>query len=525
MAKAEKKKKRTVSLKWWIYGGFAVFSALALFLLFLFQVVLVDNTYRVIKQQDVEHAADSLLNEMNDLSDRKTVNITAQQHELCVQIIDLAALSHKGMEKLEPQELVSVHLMPECVLHRIPDEILYQYIRRAQVNGGTYIEKFDRADFYAAGQPMEEERESGSEGEPAEARAGEERPVSPNPRIKTPESLLYVRIGKLRSGLDVVLLINANVTPNESSVMTMRYQFVVLSIFFLVVGLAIALIVARFATSPIEKMNRQGRKLARGNYDADFPTSSYKEINQLGETLNFAAEELGKTDRLRKDLIANVSHDLRTPLTMISGYAEMMLDIPGENTEENIQVIADETRRLTTLVNNLLDVSKLESGTVKMNCTRYSISDSLNALAQRYSAMAAKNGYHVTAEIQPGLVVCADEMKIGQVVYNLMNNAMTYTGEDHRIGLRLFADGDRAVAEISDSGCGISKEDLAQIWDRYYRSTDEHKRAKVGSGLGLSIVKGIMQAHRGGSYGVRSSLGKGSTFWFSLPLVSPEEDR
>lgn len=217
-------------------------------------------------------------------------------------------------------------------------------------------------------------------------------------------------------------------------------------------------------------------------------------------------------------MIANVSHDLRTPLTMITGYAEVMRDLPGENTPENVQIIIDEATRLTTLVNDLLDLSKLQSGTITLKPEPFSLTSCIRTILHRYDKLI---DYRFDFQYDRDVTIVADELKITQVVYNLINNAVTYTGADKQIFLLQLVQNGRVRVEVSDTGEGIPQDKLQDIWERYYKVDKEHKRAQVGTGLGLSIVKTVIDLH-GGTYGVQSVLGKGSTFWFELPL--PEDE-
>ena len=213
--------------------------------------------------------------------------------------------------------------------------------------------------------------------------------------------------------------------------------------------------------------------------------------------MNYAARELSKTDKLRRELIANVSHDLRTPLTMIIGYSEVMRDIPGENTPENIQVVIDEATRLSSLVTDILDISRLQSGGSNADKSEYNLTESIRNIIARFDKLKENDGYKIIFENDGDVMIFADENRMSQVIYNLIINAI-------RI-------------EIRDSGEGIPKEDLPYIWDRYYKVDKTHKRAQTGTGLGLSIVKTVLEAH-GAAYGVDSTLGIGSSFWFELPL-------
>ena len=237
--------------------------------------------------------------------------------------------------------------------------------------------------------------------------------------------------------------------------------------------------------------------------------------------MNFAAKELSKADELRNELIANVSHDLRTPLTMIVGYSEVMRDIPGENSPENVQVIIDEATRLSSLVNDLLDISRLQSGTSKITRGEYNITDSIHRIISRFDKLKENEGYIITFDADEDVYINADENRLSQVIYNLITNAINYTSRDKRVNVRQKVSGDTVRIEITDNGEGIAKEDLPYIWDRYYRVDKTHKRAQMGTGLGLSIVKTVLESH-GAVYGVDSTIGVGSTFWFELEGIKTD---
>jgi signal transduction histidine kinase len=265
------------------------------------------------------------------------------------------------------------------------------------------------------------------------------------------------------------------------------------------------------------RLNESAGELARGNYSVSFQGKEYAEIAQLSDTLNYATRELEKTEDLRKELIANVSHDLRTPLTMIKAYSEVMRDLPGENTAENVQVIIDETERLTTLVEDMLNVSQLEAGTMTLKLSVYNLTDSVRVLLQRYNKLREQDGYTIDFSCREEVWVQADEDKMSQVLYNLINNAINYTGEDKKVLVKQSVKNGRVRMDIIDTGQGIAPADLPYIWDRYYRVDKSHKRAVQGTGLGLSIVKKVLELHHA-VYGVESKPGMGADFWFEMSV-------
>ncbi|MEG0457694.1 MAG: HAMP domain-containing sensor histidine kinase, partial [Oscillospiraceae bacterium] len=337
------------------------------------------------------------------------------------------------------------------------------------------------------------------------------------------ETIILTQLIKDKNAKEYAILINSNITPVNSTVQTIRSQFFIVTTIMIAFALFLAAIISKIVAKPIVKINNASKRLAKGDYTADFETDGYREIAELGDTLNYASYELSKVDKLQKDLIANISHDLRTPLTMITGYAEVMRDLPGENTPENVQVVIDEAKRLTTLVNDVLDISKFQSGSQKLNIKEYNLTNSLKNIIIRYDKLLEQNEFNIVFinENNEQALINADETRICQVVYNLINNAITYTGEDKTVIVRQILSPDKKSVKIQveDSGNGIEGDKLKDIWDRYYKVDNEHKRAEIGTGLGLSIVKSIIQLH-GGRYGVKSSIGKGSVFWFSINCLN-----
>ena len=247
-------------------------------------------------------------------------------------------------------------------------------------------------------------------------------------------------------------------------------------------------------------------------------------MEELNDTLNYAKTELAATEKLQRELIANISHDLRTPLTMITGYGEVMRDLPGENTPENIQIIIDEATRLSTLVNDLLDLSKLQSGALQAEKKVFCLTDSVKAIFDRYAKLVEQDGFNISFESKEDVFINADELRISQVLYNLVNNAVNHAGEDKTVILTQTVKDKRVRVEVTDHGEGIPADKLPYIWDRYYKVDKEHRRGVIGSGLGLSIVKSILDAHNA-RYGVRSAVGKGSTFWFEIDAVSVKKHK
>ncbi|MBQ8840047.1 MAG: two-component sensor histidine kinase [Clostridia bacterium] len=337
------------------------------------------------------------------------------------------------------------------------------------------------------------------------------------------ESVISTKIVHSADGERAFLVvINTSTSPIPATVRTINSLLGILTVVSIIIALVVSFILAKKISSPIEKMDKDARLLKENDFSVHFEEKGPREVVDLAKTLNKATADMAEVEGIRKELIANISHDLRTPLTMISGYSEVMRDIPGENTPENMQVIIDETARLTSLVNDLLNVSKLQSGAQKLDMKKISITKTLQDTVKRYDTLINHNGYIISFEHEGEAFVLADETRLLQVAYNLINNAINYTGEDKVVIVKQEIKDDIVRISVTDTGEGISEENLPLIWDRYYKVDKVHKRAMVGTGIGLSIVKNILLLHNS-RFGVSSEIGKGSTFWFEFKLYQEKD--
>mgnify|MGYP000862256391 CR=1 FL=1 len=340
-------------------------------------------------------------------------------------------------------------------------------------------------------------------------------PAPNRPNRRPPETITKAHEFVLADGSKISLTFYAMVTPVEATVSTLQLQLYIITGIMILLATLLAFIISKRIAHPIAQINCSAKALARGDYDTKFRGRGFLEIKELSDTLNTAATELSKVERMRRELLANISHDLRTPLALIYSYAEMMHDFPDEVTPKQSQTIMDEVKRLTSLVNDILDISSLETGRAKLNKTRYNLTESLRKTIGRISQLAKNDGYRLDFEYTEDVYVLADEVKIAQAFYNLLLNAITYSGNDRRVLVRQSIKGNKVRIEVIDHGEGIKKSDLPYIWERYHKVDQKHKRPIMGTGLGLSIVKKAINMHNG-EYGVESEVGKGSIFWFQL---------
>lgn len=310
----------------------------------------------------------------------------------------------------------------------------------------------------------------------------------------------------------------------EENVKVIQLQLVIVSIVVVFIGFFLSMYISSRVSKPLDDMSKTAKRWADGDDSAVFVADSYQEINELAETLNFAKSGLAQTGILQRDLLANVSHDLKTPLTMIKGYAEMIRDISGDDKEKrdaHTKVIIDEADRLTMLVNDILDLSKLQNKMTSLDLKETNLSELLETVLLRFNDFAKNNGFAINYNVESDLFTVCDAKKIEQVLYNLIGNSINYTGEDKTINVSLTQKDGVILFETIDSGKGIDKEKIDSIWDKYYRFSETHQRPIKGTGLGLSIVKTILDNHKL-RYGVISKKGVGSNFFVEFVCLKDE---
>lgn len=350
--------------------------------------------------------------------------------------------------------------------------------------------------------------------------------INTNKRSRSLGYATYLSLAKKSDGeIDkentYILYIFSPLFPVESTVSILRLQLMYITLISAIVALCIAMYLSARISRPIKNINRSAAEMGRGNYGVKFTDGSYTELKELANTLTNASIELEKTSLYQKDLIANVSHDLKTPLTMIKSYAEMIRDLSGDNLEKrnaHLHVIIDEADRLNSLVGDMLSLSKMQSRSVELNKNYFDICQTARNLFSSYRLLSEQEGYNFTFDCSHSAIVYGDEAKIKQVMSNLINNAVKYCGSDKEILISVKANGKKVVVKVSDHGEGIAPDEISHVWERYYKSSTHHVRPTEGSGLGLSIVKEIMTLHKC-QYGVESKVGKGSTFWFEMEEV------
>ena len=340
-----------------------------------------------------------------------------------------------------------------------------------------------------------------------------------NEQLKS-ETLVY----GIKLEENMYAFLNTSIDPIDSTIVILKNQLLIVTIIVLLLSLIIAFYISKKLSDPITSLNNSAKRLASGDYSVTFDNNSdIEEIDALANTLNSAKDALSKNDELRRDLMSNVSHDLKTPLTMIKAYAEMVRDISYKDKnkrEESLNIIIEEVDRLNLLVGDILELSSMQSNMTKLNKENFDLIELINTILNRYKIYTVTEDYIFKFNCNKDkIIINADKKKMEQVIYNLINNAINYTGSDNTVTIKVTESWKNIKVEIIDTGKGIKKEDINHIWDKYYKSEKKHKRNMIGTGIGLSIVKNIFVLHNY-EYGVISKKDKGSTFYFYIKKES-----
>ena len=327
-------------------------------------------------------------------------------------------------------------------------------------------------------------------------------------------------MGSTAAGGQLTVVVAANLERIPQAVNILKRLMLPLCILLLFFSTMAAWLFSRWFTRPLSRLSVAAREMSKGNYAVRVQNCGDDEIGDLARDFNVMAEEVGRSAALQRDILANVSHDLRTPLTLIKGYAETVRDLTGNDAEkrtEQLNVIVDESDRLSGLVGSVLELSRMSSGTEKAEPVQFDLTQLGDEMAYRYEMMTSQNGQTFEFRGEEGCEIYADPKLTERALDNLLGNAIKHIGSDGYIGLWVFKTYRGTVrAEVRDHGKGVAEEDMPYLFDRYYRSRAD--AGKPGTGLGLSITKAIFEA-QGFAYGVDSKPGEGATFWFETKLM------
>ena len=447
------------SLKVQIWKYLSIFSIFILSFLWLFQVLFLNKFYEFSKIKQLDNTINLIKESYNNNSLYSNVDNYAEDNGICIQIFTDKKIIYDS-------QIFNKGCMPKNVDYR-------DVFIKSSLDKETY--------------------------------------KLINPRFNNEVLLKAIKLNS-----NTYAFLSSSLQPLDGAVEIIKKELVIVSIMVLLFSFLIGYFISKKLSKPIEKINKTAKIMAQGDYENAyfFIDENILELNELVATLNQTNDELTKIDELQKEILANVSHDLKTPLTMIKAYAEMVRDLTYKDDikrEDNLNVIIEETDRLNLLVNDIIELTKINNDLQNLNITEFDLVELINSIINRFSIMDANFVFKNKLPI----IVKADKIRIEQVIYNLIINAINYTGKDKKVIINLKENDKYVHVEIKDTRKGIDEEDLKLIWKRYYKVDKKYRREKKGSGIGLSIVENILKKHKF-NYGVNSIKNKGTTFYFDI---------
>jgi signal transduction histidine kinase len=304
-----------------------------------------------------------------------------------------------------------------------------------------------------------------------------------------------------------------------------RYILLFIGLLFINIALIVGKRLVNRITGPLRRMEHVARQLALGNFKEKVEVTSKDEIGSLGTALNHMATALEEVDQRRRDFLANVAHDLRTPLSYIKGYSEAIIEgvVTGEEQKKYLRLIHREAGRLQRLVHDLLDLAQLEGDSYPLKLMPLSLAQLVEDSMAKYEPFLREKNIAVTLDLDFDVIVNADEDRLEQAITNILDNALRHSHENGELKIILKQTNNTCTLTISDTGEGIPPEELQRLGERFYRVDKSRTRKGGGSGLGLSIVKQIVFLHKG-TLQIDSVLGKGTDVSITLPIYEFNTD-
>ena len=447
------------SLKVKIWQYLILFSVVILFFLWLFQIIFLNKFYEYSKVEDINKTKTAIKKYYENNLLYQNLDVLAKDNGICIQVYT-------------------------------DNNVIFD---SQSFNRGCMASNIDYKDVFINSLELEQTYEL------------------INPRFNN-----KVLIKAIKLNTNTYVFLSTSLEPLDSAIDILKNQFIIVTIIVLILSLLVGYYISKIISNPIIKINNEAMKISTGDYENIYFASNenIEELNELAKTLNQTVNELNKTEELSRELMANVGHDLKTPLTMIKAYAEMVRDLTykdDKKREDNLNVIIEESDRLNLLVDDIVLLSREKANIEKLNIIKFDIVSLIKSIINRFEIMDVKFKFDYDDEI----IVKADIKRLEQVIYNLLTNALNHIGDDKLIIINIIDKIDNVRVEITDHGKGIKKEDLKLIWKKYYKVDKKYRRDKKGSGIGLSIVESILKKHKF-KYGAESELNKGTTFYFEV---------
>ncbi|HJX37273.1 MAG TPA: ATP-binding protein [Anaerolineae bacterium] len=324
-------------------------------------------------------------------------------------------------------------------------------------------------------------------------------------------------VGYLLPGTAVTLLRE----PEEAFLQRLRQTIVPVGVAACAVAILLGLLLTWQLTDPLRKLKAAAQGIAGGDLSQRVDIRSKDEIGELGRTFNQMAENLARAEKLRRNMVADIAHELRNPLTVMRGNLEAILDGVFEPTDENVASIHQQAIFLSRLVDDLQELALADAGQLRIEREPVDLAAVIERTATESGPRAQREGISVAVDVPSDLpVLSADPQRISQVLGNLLDNAIRHSQEGGSVTIRASRKEDAVQVDVVDEGTGLSPEELSLVFERFYRGDKARARATGGAGLGLAIVKQLVEAH-GGRVWAESTEGQGATFSFTLPIQRP----
>ena len=305
-------------------------------------------------------------------------------------------------------------------------------------------------------------------------------------------------------------------SASVSFISTLNHSFMLSAIAALVFGIIISITISRQISKPLSKITKTANEMRNGDLRARaVVNSNTKEIIELSNSINYLAESLNNQEMLRKRLTSDMAHELRTPLTTLKTHIEAFIDGIWDPTSERFEIFYNEIDRLTKMVDNLRDLSKLEQTSISLNKRKINISKELEKIIDTFKPLYIKKNYELDSNITPNIIAMIDVDKFKQIMNNLIVNSYNYLNPKGKVKVELEKNNENAVIKVIDNGIGIPEKDIPYIFERFYRSDLSRNKNTGGSGIGLTITKALVEAH-GGKIHLESKANEGTTVTIKL---------
>ena len=511
---------KSFRIKLWLY--FILFTAIVFIVLWLLQTVFIQSFYNYMLIDNTKTAADKIAESCTDESFGDTIDELSLSNSILVYITDLngeiiySSDQFKGLSSKEHRRVNDTKSdyytrnNPGSELSGRESSISDNSKTDEQSSGYSGIEAsrhYDEA--YRPPLPSEYRSLPEGYGEFLEALESSDSGIYEN---TTDGLYTYGRYLYPEGEECCVLYISTTLDAVGPAVDIIRIQLIWVTIISIVMGFVLAWFIARGFANPVARLTKKAEHIGEDDYNEEFKKGFCSELDELSEVLDETSGKLKKSRVFQRELLANVSHDLRTPLTMIKGYAEMIRDISRTDEEQcnsDVEVIVREADRLSAMVNEILEYSEMQSIENVSENEVVDMSAVVRRVCDNFKALYKSEGGEIKADIQEEIFISGDAGRFERAVYNLLDNAVNHNGDSKEIIVELKNIDGKAKLSITDHGKGIPPEELESIWDRYY--TYRQRDRKGVSGLGLAIVRQIVEMY-GGECRAESETGKGSTF-------------